>query len=378
MPGLANLLGVERSERTTLSLMVALAFVLAASFVLVQTTAYGLFVNEFGAHALPFAYLSIAVLSSLIAFLYLRLSARLSFRTVLFVNLAFLVLMCMLFWVGLGSTLAHWFIFFLPFWFQTLVNLANLIVWPLAGRVFNVRQAKRLFGVVGAGTWAANLLGGFVIAPILTQTSTSNLYLLAAVVLVMAAPVLWMLSKRHLNAPASALARDAEPAQAAEGPTSSVLSNQYSRLIFAYMLLWWLSFCFIDNIFFDRAEVQFPTGTQLAGFIGQQLSVMGMIAIITTMFLTARIVARFGLRVALLDPEPRVATVKAAEATHLLRLTESHFRVILAERPEVSSAIIRVITRYLRSLLRGAGDFDPNLTASRSGRERAGASGAST
>jgi CRP/FNR family cyclic AMP-dependent transcriptional regulator len=81
---------------------------------------------------------------------------------------------------------------------------------------------------------------------------------------------------------------------------------------------------------------------------------------------------------ALLDPEPRVATVKAVEATHLLRLDESHFRVILAERPEVSTAIIRVITRYLRSLLRGAGDFDPNLTASGSHRPLQRAAEAST
>ena len=59
--------------------------------------------------------------------------------------------------------------------------------------------------------------------------------------------------------------------------------------------------------------------------------------------------------------EPRLATVKTTEAAHLLRLDGSHFQTILAERPEVSAAIIRVITRYLRSLLRHGGDVDPNL-----------------
>jgi CRP-like cAMP-binding protein len=66
---------------------------------------------------------------------------------------------------------------------------------------------------------------------------------------------------------------------------------------------------------------------------------------------------------ALLDPEPRLATVKTTEAAHLLRLDEAHFQTILAERPEVSAAIIRVITRYLRSLLRHGGDIDPGLPA---------------
>ena len=56
---------------------------------------------------------------------------------------------------------------------------------------------------------------------------------------------------------------------------------------------------------------------------------------------------------ALLDPAPRSATVKAIEPVHLLQLDASHFRVVLAERPEVSAAIIRVLTSYLRGLLRG-------------------------
>src|SRR5574341_2013272 len=38
---------------------------------------------------------------------------------------------------------------------------------------------------------------------------------------------------------------------------------------------------------------------------------------------------------ALLDPEPRLATVKAIESTRLLRLDEAHFREVLAVRPEV-------------------------------------------
>jgi hypothetical protein len=56
---------------------------------------------------------------------------------------------------------------------------------------------------------------------------------------------------------------------------------------------------------------------------------------------------------ALLDPAPRSASVKATEPVHVLQLDESHFRLVLAERPEVSSAVIHVLTSYLRSLLRG-------------------------
>ena len=64
---------------------------------------------------------------------------------------------------------------------------------------------------------------------------------------------------------------------------------------------------------------------------------------------------------ALLDPEPRLATVKATESTRLLRLDQAHFHEVLAVRPEVSAAIIRVVTRYLRSQLKYAREANEKL-----------------
>ena len=66
---------------------------------------------------------------------------------------------------------------------------------------------------------------------------------------------------------------------------------------------------------------------------------------------------------ALLDPEPRLATVKAAEPTRLLRLEQAHFREVLDSQPEVSAAILRVVTRYLRGQLQYARDVDAKLRA---------------
>jgi hypothetical protein len=64
---------------------------------------------------------------------------------------------------------------------------------------------------------------------------------------------------------------------------------------------------------------------------------------------------------ALLDPEPRLATVKAVEPCNLLRLDAPSFREILESQPEVSAAIIRVITKYLRSQLQVAREATARL-----------------
>ncbi len=287
-------MGIEQGEETAITLMVALYFVISVSFVLVQTTAFGLFVNQYGSQALPYAYLSTAVLASLVAFVYLKAAERLAFRAAQIVNLSFLICMCLAFWYGLRSGLGHWVILLLPFWFQALVNQSNLIVWHLAGHLFNVRQAKRLYGLIGAGNWLANIIGGAVVAAVLALTGTANAYVLAALALVFAVPVL-LATLRRL--PSSRSSEPARPGPAAAPsrptPTTSPFHLPYSRLIFAYTLLWWLGFCFIDNIFYDRAGLEFPSGTELASFIARQLSVIGVIAIITTMFLTSRIIRRY-------------------------------------------------------------------------------------
>ena len=55
---------------------------------------------------------------------------------------------------------------------------------------------------------------------------------------------------------------------------------------------------------------------------------------------------------ALLDPEPRSASVTAVEDSHLFRLDQIPFYDLMADRSEVARGIIRVLTSRLRGRLR--------------------------
>jgi CRP-like cAMP-binding protein len=78
---------------------------------------------------------------------------------------------------------------------------------------------------------------------------------------------------------------------------------------------------------------------------------------------------------ALLDPAPRSASVRTIEPTHLLQLDETHFRTILAERPELPTAIIRVLTGYIRDHFRLAENMNTDRNGSGSLGPPADASG---
>ena len=66
---------------------------------------------------------------------------------------------------------------------------------------------------------------------------------------------------------------------------------------------------------------------------------------------------------ALLDAEPRVASVAAVEATHLLRLDQTPFYELIADRPEVAIGLIRVLTRRLRARVRDVAELDAKVNA---------------
>lgn len=53
---------------------------------------------------------------------------------------------------------------------------------------------------------------------------------------------------------------------------------------------------------------------------------------------------------ALLDNEPRSATIRTIEPAQLLRLSQSTFYELLADRPEIATGIIRVLMGYIRNL----------------------------
>jgi HEAT repeat protein len=71
---------------------------------------------------------------------------------------------------------------------------------------------------------------------------------------------------------------------------------------------------------------------------------------------------------ALLDPEPRLASVTAVEATHLFRLDQAPFYELMAERPEVATGIIRVLTGHLRNRVQDIAQLQARITELETGK----------
>src|SRR4051794_26078667 len=136
--------------------------VVAASFLLAKPIRNALFLRQYGPYALVYVYAAVPLALSVFVPIYTRVAARLGQRTVTVWTLLFFASNVLLFWWMFRrhpSTL-------LPGVFYVWVNCFGIIApvqaWSFANSQFDTRQAKRLFGLIGAGASVGAILGGLL------------------------------------------------------------------------------------------------------------------------------------------------------------------------------------------------------------------------
>ena len=146
------------------------------------------FIDNLGAANLPWVYLAVALCSYPILRLYSLLSDRVGHRRL--IPLSTLVIT--------ASLLAFWWLFqydwsWLPFvlyvWIGITYALNYSQFWSFSSHMLDARQAKRLFGFIGAGGLLGGVAGGHV-ARLISQFVDTRATLLVAAGLIAVVPIL--------------------------------------------------------------------------------------------------------------------------------------------------------------------------------------------
>ncbi|MDX1995515.1 MAG: Npt1/Npt2 family nucleotide transporter [bacterium] len=291
----AQLFNVQPKEESLVFLLISFFFFLGAAYLAFETAAYALFIETFGAQNLGYTYIAIAVGVSVIAYVYLKLTDWIPLRRLLVINLVSLLVITLLLRLGMEITESRWLRFVLPVWEMGLTNLGNVAFWGVVGRIFDVRQSKRLSGVVGSGRWFAAVAGGLTIPLLVSDIGTENLLFVAAGGVALAIPILITLLRRYPDAFDVETRLVMPESQRTQEAANQLLRNRYIVLIFIVHFIWAGSIFFVDNIFFRQASAQYTNAAQLAGFTSQIAAVSGLLTLFMTLFLSGRLLTRYGL-----------------------------------------------------------------------------------
>lgn len=278
------------------------------------TVASALFLAQFAVTELPFVFLVAAAALLVVGRVYARLEHALPLRRLLPGVVLTLVVLVLLAWAGLTLSGAAAMAFGLVVVHRIIYLLTNLEFWGVSALLLDVRQGKRLFGLISAGDIPAKLLGYLVVAALGPTVGLPNLLLLAAISFGASLPVL----TRLLQSPALAAAEDHSRAghSAAAGadhpavaPVGSALLRLFGSpfiaalagLSFAAVV----GFTCIDFAFLEGAQQRYGgagRATELAHFLGLFLGFGKALTIVTKLFFSGRIVERLGVKRALLLP----------------------------------------------------------------------------
>ncbi len=288
---LAQALNIEPGEGRPLVLLLGHSFFMGIAIVSFFAASSALFLAAFSPEALPYVYIVSAGVSTLTGGIYSRFEKRLPISTLLTGTLVFLLVSVCAFRLSLGATDARWPAFGLMVWHIVLCALFNVEFWGLAGRLFNVRQGKRLFGLVGAGEMVASFIGGLSIPLFVRFLGVPNLLLVSAGGIVLCLVALVAINRLFGDREDSGR-NERRPPRYAE-----LLKSRYILLIFLLSLLVVIVQHFIDFTFLDQTKVRYQDEAELARFFGIFFGLGQAVTLVLLTFVSGRLISRYGIQV---------------------------------------------------------------------------------
>lgn len=304
--------------RTGEGLPVLLAFLYIASvvaaFLLAKPIRNSLFLREYGPYALVYVYAAVPLVLSLFVPLYSRIAARFGSRAVTVGTLLFFCTNVLLFWlafrrypggrIGGSPDEAGWVIWLLPGAFYVWVNcfavVAPVQAWSFANSLFDTRQAKRLFGIIGAGASLGAITGGllarFLVEPV---GGTVNMLLVLAGLILASAGIV-VAANLRVRGGARARRRPAARQRFVDS-LREIRGSRYLRLIAALVFVMavatqWTAF----QLSLVATERFGDDPDALTAFFGTFNFIVGAASFMIQLLLTGPALRRFGVGVTVL------------------------------------------------------------------------------
>lgn len=212
---------------------------------------------------------------------------------------------------------------------EAMGALVVIQFWTFAQDVFTSREAKRLFGLIGAGGQVANVVYGFLAATVSSTLGAESLLVLCALNLAGCGFLAWYIGRRFgsatgnttVRAPVTRTATRLKPvapagARREKKPfTFGALATPHLLTIAAIAMVSAVAVNLVDFQFKAAAEMNFQDKGELGAFFGRFYAICGAVALAIQMGVTGRVLERFGVLASLL-PLP-VGLLFGSFAAHL-------------------------------------------------------------
>jgi AAA family ATP:ADP antiporter len=298
-----KLFDIREGEAFKTLLMFAFIFLLTASLLVVKPVRTSLFLVKFGVNKLPLAYILVALFSIVVASLYSRYSRRFRLYHLTLITLLASIFCLWVFWLMLYSGYqGHWYLYALYIWVDIFGVITATQFWLSANYIFNAREARRLFGFIGAGAISGAIFGGYLANYLAPRIKTENLIFFSMGFLIICIFLVWMIWQKS----ADQSARERSLRQKREASTG--IHDNPAQLILKSRHLLYLTLIIgvsvvvanlVDYQFSAVARKEITDADRLTAFFGFWISTLSVLSLGIQLFLTGRTIKHLGVTISL-------------------------------------------------------------------------------
>ncbi len=256
--------------------------------------AHTIFLDRFSADMIPQAYILSGAAGVLITFIYTRLQERIRFATLVLGTTGFIAICTAVLRIGFQFITEDWLVFTVFIMLGPLTIISLVAFWGTVSRLFNIRQGKRLFGLIDSGKIFGSIVVSFTIPLILSAVvETENLLYLSTASLVVAFIVQLVILREN----------DIERKDLNEEKVSTfkeISSNRYTLMMALFVVFSMVGAFFIAYVFLDVAKVKYPEERNFAEFLGVFTGLVMICTFLVKTFVLDKMLKNYGLKVTLL------------------------------------------------------------------------------
>jgi len=283
------IINIKSKERKPAALLFFMFFSIVSATITGASVRDAVFLTQFDKSYLPVMFITIAVVMAGVIALYKKLTAGQDQIFVISISGALFSVSLFL----LQSNLSGLFIPVLYIWMEVVTILSIFQFWILAGEIFNARQAKRIFTLLGAGGSFAGMGAGYGIKPFVSTFGSENLLFLTIFFIGISVVMAQMLRPFRMSR---------KPKKVNSKPVAKSKTEFEPYLKSIALLIGLAAFVskIIDYQFKMMAANAFPNQNDLVSFFGTYYMSTGAATLIMQFFVTGFILTRFGILAGLL------------------------------------------------------------------------------
>lgn len=300
-------LGGEKGEEKQMLLLLGKGFFMGILLATYQIGAETLFLSVLGDDWLDVAFFTAGAAGIISTALFVYLQRKINFST-LVISTAFVILL----FIG-GIRLAFEFIGYnenitgqfqlLPFILFVMIGPVTSIVllgfWGVFGRIFDLRQSKRIIGGIDTGQLLATMIAFFSI-PILTTYVIDATYdlLFVSAIASLGVFIFTLLLATSYNLDKVTKTLRGEEVQKVNFLT--LAKDKYLRLLSIFLVFSMGAAVFVDYTFLSATETMYPEEQDLANFLSFFSGTVIVLSFVIQSFINDFVIGKFGLKVALM------------------------------------------------------------------------------